>query len=250
MEKSGCIFPILAVSLAEIQQFYFVRLAAAAVRGAVISGRATGDWDLAWIESDLDSLPPEDHARIVAAGLAAGLRLHRFKRTMQLPRVAKILGWLRGFEPSSLADIGSGRGAFLWPLLDAFPTLPVTCLEASAIRAIHLAEVHDGGIANLTVIHRDITSEEALPPAHDIVTALEVWEHIPHVARAAHHCVALARRAVAVSVPSGEDDNPEHVHLLSREQILTLLDLPRVRRLHFDAVPGHLLALATLHDHA
>lgn len=234
------------MTLAEVQSFYFVRLAAAAVRGAVRSGRTASALDSTWMEPDLDSFSAEDHARIVAAGLAAGLRLHRFKRTMQLPRIAKILGWLRGFAPDSLLDIGSGRGAFLWPLLDAFPALPVTSLEASATRATQLAEVRDGGLTNLAVIQGDITSSSGLPPRHDLVTALEVWEHIAEVELAARHCVDLARRALLVSVPSCEDDNPEHLHLLSRERINALLALPRVRHIRFDAVPGHLLATATL----
>jgi hypothetical protein len=238
------------VTLAEIQEFYFVRLAAAAVRGAILSGRAKLALDRSWIETELDHIAFVDQASIVAAGLAAGLRLHRFKRTMQLPRVTKVLGWLRGFNPASLLDIGSGRGAFLWPLLDALPALSVTSLEVSEARVTSLAEVRQGGIANLSVVLGDITAAPRQLAVHDIVTALEVWEHIPDVARAARHCVDLAQRAVVVSVPSGKDDNPEHVHLLTRDRLATLLDLPRVRQLRFGAVPGHLLSVATLHPDA
>jgi hypothetical protein len=32
-----------------------------------------------------------------------------------LPRVRKVLGVLRGVHPANLLDVGSGRGAFLWP---------------------------------------------------------------------------------------------------------------------------------------
>jgi hypothetical protein len=32
-------------------------------------------------------------------------------------------------------NIDSGRGAFLWPLLEEFPALPVTAVDAAAIRA-------------------------------------------------------------------------------------------------------------------
>lgn len=234
---------------AEIQDFYFVRLAAAAVRGALRSGRVDLPLEPHLRNASLDELNEGDCARVVASGLAGGLRLHRFKRTMQLPRVAKILGWLRGFAPASLLDVGSGRGAFLWPLLDAFPGLPVTALEQSSDRAAQLAEVQLGGVTQLRVLQGDIASGVPLPPVHDLVTALEVWEHIPQVDAAARHCVEAAQRAVLVSVPSREDDNPEHIHLLNPERLRSLLSLPRLKHLRFDAVPGHLLAIATLHDH-
>src|SRR5687768_8078680 len=83
---------------------YFTRLAAAYVRGKL--GR---------------DAPRVSHDELIAAGLAGGLRLHKFKRSTELPRVRKVLGLLRGLSPASLLDVGSGRGTFLWPLLDAFP---------------------------------------------------------------------------------------------------------------------------------
>ncbi len=47
--------------------------------------------------------PAEDRAAI-EAGLAAGLRLHRFKRTAELPRVRRVLGALRSsYDPISAA---------------------------------------------------------------------------------------------------------------------------------------------------
>jgi hypothetical protein len=52
----------------------------------------------------------------LAAGVAAELRLHRFKRTAGLPRVRAVLGALRGLGLAAICDVGSGRGAFLWPM--------------------------------------------------------------------------------------------------------------------------------------
>jgi hypothetical protein len=87
----------------------YTRLAAAYVRGKL--GR--------FLEPALDTLNEKALDEIIRFGRAEGLRLHRFKRTMGLPRVSKVLGILRGLGPASLLDIGSGRGAFLWPLLGA-----------------------------------------------------------------------------------------------------------------------------------
>ena len=72
---------------------HYLALAAAYVRGVVGVSRL-------------------DDAAAIARGERDGLRLHRFKRTNQLPRVRRVLGALRGFGTGSLVDLGAGRGAF------------------------------------------------------------------------------------------------------------------------------------------
>src|SRR5947209_5071260 len=62
-------------------------------------------------------------------GQEAGLRLHKFKRSTILPRVQRVFGYFRQLAPESLLDVGSGRGVFLWPLLETFPELRVHCLD-------------------------------------------------------------------------------------------------------------------------
>src|SRR5687768_10010364 len=90
---------------------------------------------------DAPALPDD---ALLAWGRAEGLRLHKFKETT-LPRVDRVLGWLRGLQPASLLDVGSGRGAFLWPLLAAFPELPVTAVDPHPVRARDLRAVSAGG---------------------------------------------------------------------------------------------------------
>jgi 2-polyprenyl-3-methyl-5-hydroxy-6-metoxy-1,4-benzoquinol methylase len=81
---------------------------------------------------------------LIQLGIARDLRLHKFKRTMNLARVRKVLGILRGLQPSDMLDIGSGRGAFLWPLLDAFPGLPVTAVDLLDRRVADIEAVRRG----------------------------------------------------------------------------------------------------------
>lgn len=76
--------------------------------------------------------PPAEALR---AGLAAGLRLHKFEWGPLLPRVRAALGCLRALYPATLLDIGSGRGTFLWPLLGEWPELPVIAVERDPRRA-------------------------------------------------------------------------------------------------------------------
>lgn len=56
---------------------------------------------------------PTDEEALLAQARAAGLKLHRFKRTLDLPHVRAVLGVLRRLAPESLVDFGSGRGVFL-----------------------------------------------------------------------------------------------------------------------------------------
>jgi ubiquinone/menaquinone biosynthesis C-methylase UbiE len=211
-----------------LDERYYLDLAAAFVRGKM---------------ADAPDLPS---AEMVQFGLQAGLRLHKFKQTSELPRVRKVLGMLRGLAPCDLLDIGSGRGVFLWPLLDAFPWLPVFALDRHPQRIEDIHTVRRGGIARLTALVGDGCRLPLADKSVDVVTMLEVLEHLPQPARAVAEAVRVARRGIIVSVPSKEDDNPEHLYLFTRDSLHALLRTAGARRVHFDGVLNHLLALATV----
>ena len=79
---------------------------------------------------------------------------------------------------------------------------------------------------------------------------LEVLEHIPDVQAAVTAAVRIARRYVAVTVPSKEDDNPEHIHLLTKPVLTELFRNAGCQRLHFGGVPGHLILTAAVEEEA
>lgn len=206
---------------------YFTALAAAFVRGRLLS-----------------LARERDDALVIARGLEAGLRLHKFKRNTDLPRVRRVLGALQGIAPESLLDVGSGRGTFLWPLLDAFPTLPVTAIDQDPRRASDLGAVARGGIARRTAYAMNAEALLTEDASFDVVTLLEVLEHMPHPGRAVHHAVRTARRFVVATVPSKEDDNPEHIHLFDAASLGTLFSSAGAETVRFDYVRGHILAIA------
>jgi len=179
----------------------------------------------------------------VKLGLERGLRLHRFKRTTPLPRVRRVLGALAGLAPSSLLDVGSGRGVFLWPLLSAFPTLEVTVIDQDGKRAGQLAEVACG-VRRLTAYRMDLGAMSFPDAAFDVVTVLEVLEHLESPERGAAEAFRVAKRALVVSVPSREDNNPDHRHLLDARRLEALLRGAGARKVDIDGVRGHLVALA------
>jgi hypothetical protein len=81
-----------------------------------------------------------------------------------------------------------------------------------------------------------------------VMTALEVLEHIPEVEKAAWEIVRVARRHIVISVPSHADNNPEHLHLLSEADLRRLFQVCGVRRIGFEHVHNHLIAVITKGD--
>jgi len=227
----------------DASQGYFTKPAAAFVRGA-LPDCTIRSWPGGLYGKSLDALTREEMAEILARGQDEGLRIHRFKRTMGLPRVSKVLGILQGIRPAELLDIGSGRGAFLWPLLDTFPDLAITALDRDPQRARQLQSVRRGGYDSLTAARMSATALGLAGGSFDVVTLLEVLEHIPDADAALAEAVRVARRFVVLSVPSREDDNPGHIHLFSRESLERMLNHAGAARWSFTYVHGHVIVVA------
>jgi ubiquinone/menaquinone biosynthesis C-methylase UbiE len=215
----------------------FTRLAAAYVRGAL--GDAAG-----LREAPLDSLSADQRAALVTLGLAHGLGLHRFKRTAGLARVQAVLGILRGVSPAELLDIGSGRGAFLWPLIDSMPWLPVTATDILAQRVAEIQRVAEGGVLTLSAARADVRDLPFADRSFDVVTLLEVLDHIPDTASALRSALRVARRFVILSLPAHKDDNPEYIHRFSAPRLTELLYAQGAARVSVEHVPEHIIAVA------
>lgn len=207
------------------EERYFTRLAAAFVRGQFTLPE--------WLTDE----------ELVAFGHREGLRLHKFKRQTELPRVKKVLGILQGLAPLTLLDIGSGRGTFLWALLDLFPYLDVTAIDLNPIRVKNINAVQKGGIENLRALIMDATAIELEDNSVDVVTALEVLEHLQQPSLAAREAVRLASKFVVASVPSKEDDNPEHIQLFDQASFEQLWMDAGASSVKVDYVLNHIIAV-------
>lgn len=175
---------------------------------------------------------------------AGDLRLHRFKRSSQLPRVRKVLGALHALAPDRLLDLGTGRGVFLWPLLEEFPFLEVVCVDVLDYRVADLQAVARGGVERLSAVNCPL---EAMPfgdSEFGVVTMLEVLEHTPDPLRALTEVARVCERSLILSVPSHEDDNPEHLHLFDPAQLKRWLEQLGFSRVKLDGVLNHLIVLA------
>lgn len=184
---------------------------------------------------------PEDW---LAYGQQNELKMHYFKVKDDLPRVQVVLGFLHGIQFDSLLDVGSGRGVFLLPLLRDFPEKEVMSADILPRRVEIWKDVAAGGIDNLHPRLEDICTTSLPDKCVDVVTLLEVLEHIPDAEMAARQAMRLARQYVLVTVPSKPDDNPEHIHLFSSEDLARLFDGARWTK--FGGVQNHRFAIIAL----
>ena len=228
-----------------IQEKYNVKYAVAAVRGQMKRIGRTDAIDAETLNKPLFELTEQEQAEIIELGEKSGIKLHYFKNSdRHLPRVNKVLGFLKGIYFDSLLDVGSGRGVFLLPFLNEFPYIQVTSIDILDKRIDLLSDLAGGGIDNLRVKKADLCEQPYPDKSVDIVTLLEVLEHITDVEKAIRSAVNMARKYIVVTVPSKEDDNPEHIHLLTKEKLTEYFNACGVKKLSFDGVPGHLFMIA------
>ena len=191
----------------------------------------------------------EEILAIVAAGKDAELKLYPFKTgTQGLQRVRRVMGFLHSLSYETMLDVGSGRGVFLIPFMKEFPWVKVTALDLLEKRVSFLNELAAGGFEQLHAEQKDICHQPFPDHSFDVVTLLEVLEHIPEVEKAVAAAVRMAKQYVVVTVPSKPDNNPEHIHLLTKARLTEMFGAAGCTRLHFDGVEGHLFLVATVGD--
>lgn len=196
-----------------------------------------------YVRGALDIDGPEDW--LIEQGRATGLRMHRFKRS-ELPRVLKCIGLLKGLGPSSLLDIGSGRGAFLWTMLDELPYVQVKCADVLPHRVELINTVSAGGLHRVSAEELSVTELPFPDNTFDTACALEVLEHLEEPGRAVRELTRVAKDWLLVSVPSKPDDNPEHIQLFSAGDLESLLLENGARSVQLHHVLNHRIALAKL----
>ncbi len=226
---------------------YNMKFALAAVRGYLLNDPSSSPELASLLEKPLWELEDDEKKLIIKTADDLGIKIYHFKNSdRQLPRVNKVLGFLKSVEFDSLLDVGSGRGVFLIPFLETFPYIETKSIDILDKRIDLLSALARGGIENLRVEKADICSFPYPEDSVDIVTMLEVLEHIPNFGAAIESAVKMARKYVIVTVPSKEDDNPEHINLLTKKILTDHFSACGVKKLSFDAVPGHLFMIASL----
>lgn len=106
-----------------------------------------------------------------------------------------------------------------------------------------MTAVRRGGVGRLTVIRMNVEQLDLPPRSFDVVTMLEVLEHLHNPEAALRRVMEVARRFLIASVPSVCDDNPEHLRLFSVEELRQLATEAGCGRVTFEHVLNHRMML-------
>jgi len=160
---------------------------------------------------------------LIREALNEGFDIHMFKDSRTMPRVKKVLGMLKEIDPEYHLDIGCGKGVFLWRFLqETNADVTVVDIKKSCIDRVNaVAKISEancyGYVSDITDLDLDLGDNH--DGFFDCVTALEVLEHIPDYKKAISEMVRVCNGCIIVSVPTKEDDNPEHINLFTEKQL-------------------------------
>ena len=164
----------------------------------------------------------------------------------ELPRVIRILGYLKSINPKTILDVGFGRGRLFWPIAFNMPNAKITGIDNSYYGIERVRKVGKE-IKRIKGLCEDITTWNVKPNRFECTVASEVLEHIPDVKKAIENIVLVSKKYIIGSVPSKRDSNPDHLRLLT-PQILNILFTEackeqdvKIKKLQFDYTPKELL---------
>ena len=211
------------------------------VKGYILNNSIESYYDIA--NKKLCDLTIVDKAILEKVITEYNLKTYYFKEKEILARVKIVLGFFKGIIPNHILDVGSGRGVFLFPFLMEFNFCKVTSLDILERRVELLNNIKLGGVSNLNPINADIVNFKS-EELYDCVTLLEVLEHIPDVFSAIKNAISLSKEYIIVTVPSKKDNNPEHIHFLTKDILSKYFNECGVYNLKFSGVNGHLVLIA------
>ncbi len=163
------------------------------------------------------------------------IKTHFLKR-LDNPRLLWAIGKLKGIWPGNILDIGSGNGYLLWYILENLPEADLFCTDKDKLKMKSISDVSNAARVNVDISCSDGEQLPYKDNSFDAVTILEVLEHTKDPGRFIKEVLRVTRKWVIVSVPSKEDDNPEHIHLFTKNRLIELFNDAggRLRTTDFD----------------
>jgi len=130
-----------------------------------------------------------------------------------------VLSLLKGLEINSVLDVGCGTGLLLRQILEKYPNIQVTGSEYSA-QGLEIAKKR----LPKAEFHAIDLSKENLGREFDLVTCIDVLEHIEDDRAALKNLLAMTGKYMVLSVPLGrlievERERVGHVHGYSRLEV-------------------------------
>lgn len=191
-------------------------------------------------EENLNDLRFED---IMDIANKNSIDIHFLKR-LNNPRIIWAVNHLRGLRPTSILDIGSGKGYILWYANEILKDVKLTAIDNRPIQVKRIQCVAKSSGIPLSVVQADAHSLPFSDKRFDVVTLLEVLEHTNNPHDVIEEACRVCKQWVLLSVPSREDDNPEHIHLFNKTTLRDIFELANVTDLRFSQDSNHIYVQA------
>lgn len=215
---------------------YYQRLVAAMIRGMLQKQYP----EHLLFKKHVADLTEEDFEVLMQLGKHHQLPLSAFQRLEVLPETIKILDIIRSVSPDNLLDVGCGRGAFIWRLLDEYRNMSITAVDSNEDRISTVAAVAKGGIGNIVAQKADVTTLKTFPKlGFDITTALRVLEYVEDIEAAVAELCRVTRRFIIVQYPISESANPDRKNALGQEELKKLFEAQEVMQVKIEVASNY-----------
>jgi len=191
-------------------------------------------------EQNLNGLKFED---IMDIANKNSIDLHFLKR-LSNPRIVWAVDQLKGLRPTSILDIGSGKGYILWYANELLKEVNLTAVDNRPIQLKRIQCVAKSSGIPLSAVQADAHSLPFSDKMFDIVSLLEVLEHTKNPHDVLREACRVCKQWILLSVPSQQDDNPEHIHLFNKTTLRDFFELANVTDLRFSQDSNHIYVQA------
>ena len=120
-----------------------------------------------------DNVSLED---LIETARQKSIDIHFLKR-LENPRIKHCLGIARNLMPSTLLDIGSGKGFFLWGMLEVNPVIRITAVDMNNKLLERIAKVAKYSGASIETTDCNAEGMSFDDNMFEMVSMLEVMEH-------------------------------------------------------------------------
>ncbi|MGF1532511.1 MAG: hypothetical protein ACFCUI_02315 [Bernardetiaceae bacterium] len=178
---------------------YYTRLAAAWARGKLMERLASSPL----FEKPLQDLTLPEQEELIQMGYQAGMTPYFLQKQPLSPAMLGLFQVLRALQADHLLDVSAQEvePGFVWPLIDAFPYLPLTVVEVKNRWTPRLKALNHGGIQQLDTKE---TAAEAMTcfwsNQFDVTTSAYGMDHVSAPEKLMSELLRIAKRYVLLIV--------------------------------------------------
>ena len=152
------------------------------------------------------------------------LKIHFLKRLLN-PRMKKSCSLIKSIWPESLLDIGAGKAYLMGHIHEQLHDTLYHCLDISTMRINRLQKVILASDLKYQATCADASKLPFDSKSFTCVSMFEILEHTTNPHTIVGEAIRVSHKYCLLSVPSKEDDNPEHIQLFNRNSLMSLFEV-------------------------